>query len=95
MFAVTSTPAACVRAADLVAGDKRAGRIFRPAGSIQSRATHPRQSRGASLTVSPEFSIGKLTTVTAKQTKRAPERVLKGTNQTRNKLSTLDHVLPL
>ena len=89
MFAVTSTPAACVRA-----GDKRAGRIFRSAGSIQSRATH-RQSRGASLTVSAEFSIGKLTSVLAKKTKGDLERVFKGTSKTREKLSYMDEVLAL
>lgn len=95
MFAVTSTPAACVRAADLVAGDKRAGRIFRSVGSIQSRATHHRQSRGASLTVSAEFSIGKLTSVLAKKTKGDLERVFKGTSKTREKLSYMDEVLAL
>lgn len=94
MFAVTSTPAACVRPADLVAGDKRAGRIFRSVGSIQSRATH-RQSRGASLTVSAEFSIGKLTSVLAKKTKGDLDRVFKGTSKTREKLSYMDEVLAL
>lgn len=94
MFAVTSTPAACVRAADLVAGDKRTGRIFRSVGSIQSRATH-RQSRGASLRVSAEFSIGKLTSVLAKKTKGDLERVFKGTSKTREKLSYMDEVLAL
>ena len=94
MFAVTSTPAACVRAADLVAGYKRAGRIFRSVGSIQSRATHHR-SRGASLTVSAEFSIGKLTSVLAKKTKGDLERVFKGTSKTREKLSYMDEVLAL
>ena len=89
MFAVTSTPAACVRA-----GDKRAGRIFRSVGSIQSRATH-RQSRGASLRVSAEFSIGKLTSVLAKKTKGDLERVFKGTSKTREKLSYMDEVLAL
>ena len=94
MFAVTSTPAACVRAAYLVAGDKRAGRIFRSVGSIQSRATHHR-SRGASLTVSAEFSIGKLTSVLAKKTKGDLERVFNGTSKTREKLSYMDEVLAL
>ena len=89
MFVVTSTPAACVRA-----GDKRAGRIFRSVGSIQSRATH-RQSRGASLRVSAEFSIGKLTSVLAKKTKGDLERVFKGTSKTREKLSYMDEVLAL
>ena len=89
MFAVTSTPAACVRA-----GDKRAGRIFPSVGSIQSRATH-RQSRGASLRVSAEFSIGKLTSVLAKKTKGDLERVFKGTSKTREKLSYMDEVLAL
>lgn len=61
---------------------------------FQSRATH-RQSRGASLTVSAEFSIGKLTSVLAKKTKGDLERVFKGTSKTREKLSYMDEVLAL